>query len=288
VLGLPGYGPEDVVVDGRGRLLTGVEDGRILRVDPGREAVEVVGDTRGRPLGLEMLPDDSVLICDSHRGLLRLDPDTGAVAVLVEHVGGQPLRFCSNAVAAPDGTVYFTESTSRYRFEHWRAAIDGDVDVLLGGLQFANGVVLAPDGASLVVAETGGYRLTRFRLEGPQAGRSEVLRDNLPGFPDNLSLGVDGSIWVAMANPRNPLLDWLHGKPPLLRRLLWSLPERLQPDVAPTVWVMAVSFDGDIVRDLQARDARYGMVTGVVEHDGRLYLASIRQRGLAVLDLGGR
>lgn len=48
-----GRGPEDVVADSRGRVLTGVEDGRILRLDgladPATTRVEVLAETGGRP-----------------------------------------------------------------------------------------------------------------------------------------------------------------------------------------------------------------------------------------------
>lgn len=299
LLPLGGSGPEDVVVDADGWLLTGLENGRILRVDPGGSEVRVVGDTGGRPLGLEALPDGSVLVCDSHRGLLRLDPTTGHMLTLVDRIDGRPLRFCSNAVAAADGTIYFTESTSRFGFDHWRAAIlehrgtgglfrrspGGQVEVLLDGLQFANGVVLSPDGDSVVVAETGSYQLIRYWLTGERAGTTDLVIDNLPGFPDNLALSSDGHIWVAMPNPRDRALDWLHRSHPAFRKAVWALPQRLQPDAIATVWVMGISFDGAVVRDLQAPGERYRMVTGMAEHDGRLYLASITEPHLAVLDL---
>ncbi|MFC4480350.1 hypothetical protein ACFO3N_25060, partial [Flavobacterium chungangensis] len=62
-------------------------------------------------------------------------------------------------------------------------------------------------GYFLVVAETGAYRLTRLWLTGHRAGESDVFADGLPGFPDNLSTGPGGLIWVAMAAPRQPALD---------------------------------------------------------------------------------
>src|SRR5439155_1444858 len=145
-----GHGPEDVAVDAAGAVLTGLEDGRVLRVDTGTGSVRTLADTGGRPLGLEVLPDRRILVCDARRGLLRLDPATGEVATLVSHVAGERLRFCSNAVADQDGTVYFTSSTARFDFEHWRGDImehsgtgrlmrldpGGEVSVLLDGLQF--------------------------------------------------------------------------------------------------------------------------------------------------------
>ena len=298
LLPLDAHAPEDVVIAPDGSVITGVEGGRILRVTPRTGAVEQIGDTGGRPLGLEALPDGDVLICDSHRGLLQLDVSSGEIETLVDQVDGVPLRFCSNAAAAEDGTIYFTDSTTRFGFEHWRAAVleatatgrllrrtpDGQVDVLLDGLRFANGVVLAPDGHSVVVAELAAYRLTRVWVAGRDAGASATIAE-LPGFPDNLSLSSDGHIWVAIVNPRDRVLDWLHRSHPLFRKAVWALPQRLLPDVTPTLWVMEVAFDGRVVRDLQTPGERYHMVTGLAEHEGALYLASLAESALAVLDL---
>ena len=299
LLPLPGLGPEDVAVDAAGRLLTGLVDGRVLRVTAGGD-VETLGDTGGRPLGLEVLPDGRVLVCDSHRGLLRLDPATGTFETLVREVEGVPLRFCSNAVAASDGTVYFTDSTRRFGFEHYRGdvlehsstgrlfrlATDGTVEPLLDHLDFANGVALAADESFLVVAETTAYRLTRYWLTGPEAGRSEAWVDNLAGFPDNVSRGPSGLVWVAMPNPRDARLDALLPRAPWLRKVVWAVPERIQPQPVRTLWVIGVDTEGRIVRDFQVPGDRYAFATGVVEHDGRLYVGSIAERALAVLDLG--
>jgi sugar lactone lactonase YvrE len=293
---LPGKGPEDVVVDAEGRLVTGVVDGRILRVEPESEECEVLADTGGRPLGLEVLPDGRILVCDSHRGLLRLDPSTGRIESLVAEVGGVPLRFASNAVAARDGTVYFTDSSTRYGFEHYRGDLlehsctgrllrlgtDGAVDVLLDGLAFANGVALAADESYVVVAETAAYRLTRLDLG---TGTATPWAENLPGFPDNISRGPSGLIWVALPNPRDRRLDWLLPRAPWLRKVVWAVPEHLQPQPTRTVWVLGIDPAGDVVRDLQAPGERWAFATGVAEHDGRLYLGSIVESCIAVLDI---
>jgi sugar lactone lactonase YvrE len=301
-LELPGAGPEDVVVDGRGRLLAGLEDGRILRVSADGRRIDTLADTGGRPLGLESLPDGALVICDEQRGLLRLDPEAGDLTVLVDAVAGSPLTFCSNAVAAADGTLYFSASSSRFGLADYRLDLiehsgtgqllrrspEGGVEVLLQDLQFANGVALAPDESFVVVAETGAYRLTRLWLSGPRAGRREVLVDNLPGFPDNISVGSDGIIWVTLASPRDPVLDLLHRRNPAFLRLLSKLPERLQPAAKRTVWVLGVEAGPDggrIAHDLQAPGDNFHFVTGVVEHEGVLYLGSLLERAIGVLPL---
>ena len=67
----PGPAPEDVVIDADGSVWTGCADGKIARIDGETGSNEVVGDTGGRPLGLAVARDGKLLVCDSHRGLLR-------------------------------------------------------------------------------------------------------------------------------------------------------------------------------------------------------------------------
>ena len=292
-----GRGPEDVRVDAAGRVVAGV-DGRVVRLDPATGRHTVLADTGGRPLGLSVRADGAVLVCDHDRGLLRIDPD-GRVEVLVDTVDGEPLTFASNVVEGPDGTIWFTTSTSRWHlddhlgdiFEHsatgrlLRRDPDGTVHTVRRGLKFANGLVLAPDGSHLLIAETAGYRVIRHWLTGERAGRDEVLAGNLPGFPDNMSLGSDGLLWVAIAAPRNPLLDRLLPLPGALRVLLWNLPAALRPGPDPIAWVMAFDLDGRLVHDLRLTDGSYRFVTSVTEHGGTLYLGSLAETDVAVARL---
>lgn len=296
---LGGTGPEDVLLDNEGSVLTGVDDGRILQVNVADDTVRTVADTGGRPLGLEWLPDGRLLVCDALRGLLAVDLGTGRSEVLVHEVNGPPMRFCNNAAVAPDGTVYFTDSSQRFGLEHYRAdllehsstgrllrrAPTGEIDVLLDGLQFANGVALDPSGDWLAVAESAGYRLLQVWLRGDRAGQHDVLADALPGFPDNVSTGSDGLIWVALPSPRNALLDLLLPRPPVLRRLVWALPEALQPAEGRVMHVRAIASDGAVVHDLRSSGEIYHMVTGVRERTGVVYLGSLTQRAIAVLDV---
>lgn len=300
-LPVAGTGPEDVAVGPDGELYTGVEDGRILRLHRDGRPAETVADTGGRPLGIEYDGEGRLVVCDAYRGLLRVDPAGGRVAELVTEVAGRPMLLCDNAAVGSDGSIYFSDSSQRFGLAHWMADLmehsgtgrllrrdpTGAVEVLAEGLQFANGVALAADESFVAVAETGAYRVTRCWLSGPRAGERDVLVDNLPGFPDNLSTGAAGRLWIALASPRNPLLDWAHARPPGLRRAMWALPDRLRPRPVPTAWALAVDATGAVVRDLQTDGTAIHLVTGVREHDGRLYLGSLVGGAVAEVDLSG-
>ncbi|GGZ37637.1 SMP-30/gluconolactonase/LRE family protein [Streptomyces poonensis] len=306
-VGIGGRGPEDVVADDRGRVLTGVEDGRILRLsrisDPVRTRVEVLAETGGRPLGLELLPDGDLLVCDARMGLLRVAVGDGTVRVLADSVAGEPLAFCSNAVALPDGTVCFTASSRRYPLEHWVGDLvehsgtgrllclapgKDTPDVLLDGLQFANGLALSGDESFLVIAETGARRLTRYWLTGPDTGRSEPFVEDLPGAPDNLWRGPDGLTWVALAGPRVAALDAAHrAAPAAVRRAAARVALRAPFRPGGFAGVIAVDDTGRIVHDLTRRRSGFRMVTSVCRAEDRLVLGSVWERGVAVCELPG-
>jgi sugar lactone lactonase YvrE len=300
VVEVPGTAPEDVVADAEGNIWTGVEDGRIIRITPDGGTAQVVTNTGGRPLGLAVTRDGRLLICDSHRGLLRYDQGADTMETLVAEVGGRPLTFCSNVVESSDGTIFFTESTSRFHYEYYKGSVvegrptgslfrrdaDGTVRILASDLYFANGVTLTADESALVFAETTACRLSTYWLTGSQAGSITPLAIELPGYPDNISTGRDGRIWVAMVSDRNRLSEWLAPRAPVIRSLLWRLPYRWLPNPKPTVWVVAFDpDDGHVVTQLRTQHRAFGLATGVVETPGRLWLGRIGGPGVCYLDL---
>jgi sugar lactone lactonase YvrE len=294
VVPVNGVGPEDVLVD-KGHVFTGVDDGRILRLTPDGRRLDLIAETRGRPLGLEWYPDGRLLVCDAQRGLLLVSRQTGEIEVLVAR--GPDLRLCNNAAVAKDGTVYFTDSSSRFDLDHWKADLlehsgtgrllrrspDGQVDVLLNGLFFANGVALAPDESYVIVASTGTYRLDKIALP---SGEHTTLADNLPGIPDNIALGSDGLVWIALASARLPVLDLALRLPPVLRKAAWALPERMQVKDKPVVWVRAIDgTNGRVIHDFRGVRPDFHLVTGVREDDGVVYLGSLEERAVAYFSL---
>ncbi|MFI1178903.1 SMP-30/gluconolactonase/LRE family protein [Streptomyces sp. NPDC020799] len=299
LLPIGGEGPEHLALDASGKLLTGVADGRILRVDPDGGHVEQVARTGGRPLGLHALPDGRFLVCDAYRGLLRIDPASGAVETVLSEAAGEPLRVCSNVTVTRDGTVYVSDASRRFPLHLWKGDLlehsgtgrvvrwvpGSEPEVVLDGLQFANGVCLAPDESFLVVAETGSYRLRRLWLTGPRAGADDVFADNLPGFPDNLTTGGSGLIWVALASARDVMVDLLHRHHPALRKAVWSLPPALLPDARRTAWVRGLDAEGRTVHDLRRDGRAYHMVTCALEDGGRLHLGSLVEHAVATVPL---
>ena len=70
--------------------VTGTVDGTIWRLTNRGLRADEVAHTGGRPLGIEVDADGSLVVCDAARGLLRVDPGTGSVTVLVDAHSRKP------------------------------------------------------------------------------------------------------------------------------------------------------------------------------------------------------
>ena len=308
VFPVPGPGTEDVVVATSGPhtgwVLTGTAGGVIFRVSPDGDRVERVADTGGRPLGLEWAPEEArLLVCDTRRGLLWVDPVDGTIEEIAAEVDGTRMVFCNNAAIASDGTIWFSDSSTLFGLERWkddfvqdthtgrllRRDPEGTITTVLDGLAFANGVALSAAEDFVCVAETAGRTVVRLWLSGPRAGERDLLCSELPGYPDNIARGSDGLVWISLASPVDPVVERLHRSPMALRRLATRIPEALQPKPKQTVRAVAYDDHGRLVHDIDVTPAEHGasyhMVTGVREHEGRLWLGSLHESAIAVLDL---
>jgi sugar lactone lactonase YvrE len=307
VIPVPAYGAEDVVVGtsgaDEGAVFTGTEDGSIFRISADGGKVDRIAQTGGRPLGIEIGPDGRLLVCDATKGLLWVDTSSGAVEAITDSIDGTPMRFCNNAAIGSDGTVWFSDSSTKYGVDQWkddfvqntrtgrlaRLNTDGSVEVVLDGLAFANGVALSTDEDFVCVAETGARTVVRRWLTGNRAGMRDLLCQNLPGYPDNIARGSDGLIWVTLASPLDPLVERLQKSPMPLRKMVTKIPDALQPKPKQTVRVQAFDLEGRLVHDIDVNPkehgAAYHMVTGVREHAGRVWMGSLHEPAVAVYQL---
>ena len=294
---LDAHGPEDLAQGPDGFLYTGVEGGAILRIDPATGAALAWADTGGRPLGLAF-HGPLLYVADAERGLLRIDTSEGEPRVeeLAREVRGEPLTYADGVHVASDGVVYFTAPSTRWSLRQVRydgmetqptgrlLRFDpqtGRATVEYDGLMFANGVTMSPDEDYVLVAEWSGYRLTRVFVKGPKRGSADVFAENLPGFPDNLSLDPRGFYWVGLVIERSALLDWLHARP-FLMKVLPRIPVSWQPQMRPCGWLLGIDLEGRIVHNLQGGEV-VGRTTGARVVDDALYLTSDFRPTLAKL-----
>ncbi len=295
-------GPEDATLGSDGRIYVTTGNGDILQIEGNR--VRHFASAGGKPLGIATDPDGSLIVANAYLGLQRVDRD-GTVSMLLRDVQGQALVYANSLAIGPDGTIYFSESSSKFgalaaagTYEaslldilehggHGRVfsfdRSSGRVTVLLESLNFANGVAVSDDGSYLLVSETGHYRILKYWLAGDRKGQTDVLLNNLPGFPDNLKQGRNGRFWLGLAAPRNAFLDRTSDKP-FLRKLVQRLPALLRPKAVPSSHVIAFNGDGEVLLNLQDPDARFPTLTGVLETERALYLTTLFGKQLPRLD----
>jgi sugar lactone lactonase YvrE len=303
-------GPEHIAIGPDGKLYAAMTSGNLIRMEPDGGKREVFANTGGRVLGFDFDARGRMIAADAMKGLLAITPDR-RVTVLADHVTpDDPLRYADAVVVAPDGTIYFTDASTRFSPARWGGSYEaslldimeqsatgrvlaydpatGRTRVVARGLSFANGIALSSDGHTLFVNETGRYRI--WKIDGrvsdldvkggsPQA---KVLLDNLPGYPDNLMRGRDGRIWVGLFKPRNAAADSLAPRP-FLRKVLLRLPRFLLPLGQSYGHVFAIDEDGRVTADLQDPSGAYPETTGATETADRLYIQSLHAHAIGWL-----
>ena len=115
------------------------------------------------------------------------------------------------------------------------------------------------------------------------AGTSEVIMDNLPGFPDNINNGLNGHFWIGLVAPRSAILDKYSGSP-FMRKVIQRFPSALRPKAVPSTHLIAIDGDGKVLMNLQDTQARFPAVTGALETEGDLFLTSLFGHRVARVD----
>lgn len=295
-LPVPGLAPEDVAILPSGELVTGLADGRIIRVNAQTGGSELVTTLQGRPLGIEVQDESHLIVCDGQLGqLLRVNIQTGAVRVLVEHINGKRVRLCNNATIARDGRIFFSTSSQHHAVDQWQMDLiqhsmsgalhclhpDGHVETLLSELAFANGVALSPDESMVLVAETGSNQVMQVNIVSKHAS----LFSTLPGVPDNMSTGPSGILWVAIPSAADWRLNWLKKLPYGVRTGLAHSVGRLKMPVKRHAQVLGYNCYGRLLHNIEINPTDYHMITGVREHGGKLFLGSLHEDAIGVVQL---
>lgn len=298
-LDVGGFGPEDVAIAADGRIYAGLGDGRVMGLQIDGTHPEVFANTQGRPLGLAFDAAGNLIVADAIKGLLSIDRE-GKVATLSTGAAGVPFHCTNDLDIAADGTIYFTDASSKFGLEELKADIvehrgngrllaydprTKTTRVVLANLCFANGVAVSPDGSFLLVVETGAYRVHRVWLNGTRQGQSDLFIDNLPGFPDGISSNGRDTFWLALVTPRDKILDRLMPHP-FLRKAVLRLPSFLQPAIKRYGFVLGMDASGKVTHNLQDPSPQcFAQIANVVEHKEALYFGSIGEAAIGRLPM---
>jgi len=284
-----GHKPEGVAIDLTGRIYAGFEDGRIMQLDPDGSGPRVFADTKGRPLGMDFDAAGNLIVADAITGLLSISPN-GEIKTLSKGIDGRAYGCLNDLDIAKDGTIYFTEASSKYPMSAFTSDLlehqpngrlmaydpkTETVRTVLDGIHFANGVAISPDQSFVLVNETGMYRVRRVWLTGTRQDQADDFISNLPGFPDGISSNGKGKFWLTLVTPRDALFDKVLPRP-FLRKVIFRLPRFLQPAPKRYSFVLGLDGDGRVVDNLQNGASNcYAQIANATESNGYLFFGSI-------------
>jgi hypothetical protein len=148
--------------------------------------------------------------------------------------------------------------------------------VLIKDLYFGNGVAVSKNGDFVIINITFDKKIFRYWLSGPKKGTQDVFVDTLPGFIDGVSLGSNGTFWVAMLSHDQDaaagIISKLPGAKTLIAKFFVQQIHALSKEFGA---VMQFDENGQIIRGLYDPSAEHIKgITSVTEHGGKLYLGS--------------
>jgi ribose transport system permease protein len=305
-------GAEDMIVDRDDNLYCGNRHGDIMRFfGPDYTKHEIFAHVGGQPLGLAFDRAGNLDVCIGGMGLYQITPDRKINKLsdqtnrtLLSVVDDSRLRLADDLDIAPDGRVYFSEATIRFEMHEWPVdALEsrgngrivcydprsGKSHTEISNLIFPNGICMLPDGQSFFFAETFGCRVSRHYFEGPKKGKTEIVIDNMPGYPDNINRASDGNYWLAIVGMRSPALDLALRMPGFRRRMA----RRCAPDAwmypnLNTGCVIKFNEKGDVLESLWDLGGKnHPMITSIREHKGTLYLGGIYNNRIGAYKIPG-
>jgi gluconolactonase len=192
--------------DRQGNLyLTDIPHGRIFRVSPSGDW-QVVANTSGWPNGIAIHKDGSLWVADYLRGLLRVNPQSGAVEVVLGHRNSESFKGINDLVFDKDGNCYFTDQGQTGMHNPtgsvYRLRTNGQLDQVLTNAPSPNGIALDTSGRFLFVAVTRGNAVWRGPLL-PDGSISKVgvFRSFFgTSGPDGMTVDSENRLVVAHAS----------------------------------------------------------------------------------------
>ena len=212
---------------------SGVPTASVLRVELdgvrgplGGERVSIVPAEVATPNGMTLGRDGRLLVCEQGNrsrpaGISRVDRHSGRTTPVVDAWHGLRLNSPNDVVERSDGSIWFTDPSYGflqgfrpspevgdfvYRFDPWT----GSLDVVADDLDKPNGLAFSPSEEVLYVTDSGAnQRPGSYHVDRPHhvlaydvtGGRHltgrRLLAVTTPGFPDGITVDVEGRVYVS-------------------------------------------------------------------------------------------
>jgi sugar lactone lactonase YvrE len=210
----------------------------------------LLANFEGNAGGLTFHPDGRLLVCVSGQGLAAVD--AAGNKSWLRQAGEQPLNCLTSVAAAPDGSIFLCNGSSRNAAEDWCADLlqknqngrliscGAGLDkptVLLDNLAYPHGLAVAQDNATLWFSESWSHSISHVPLQGQHVGPVTTANGNLPGYPARLARAAGGGFWLSFFAVRTHLIEFL------LREDDYR--EEMMRSIQPRYWVGPALRSGD-------------------------------------------
>jgi gluconolactonase len=178
--------------------------GRIFRISP-KGDFDLVAEYDGEPNGLKIHKDGRLFVADYKKGVMVVDPASGAVTTYCDRYRVEGLKGVNDLVFASNGDLYFTDQgltglhdpTGRV----YRLRPDGHLDQLIDTGPSPNGLVLDPSESWLYVAMTRANQVWRLPLlaDGGTTKVGAFVQLSGGSGPDGMAMDAEGNLVVCHA-----------------------------------------------------------------------------------------
>lgn len=183
-----------------------IQQGKVFRMSPDGEQLNVVAEAHVGPSGLGFPPDDQPFVVGLEDATLRRilpDTTTEVIADLSDLAIGP-----NDMWVDTEGRAYISQIGFNFPAEPVQPSRiivrqpDGTLETTAEGIICPNGIQVTSDGKTLIVAESFAFRLSAFDIgEDGLLSNKRIIKqyeDTNLDVLDGLVLDAEGAAWVAM------------------------------------------------------------------------------------------
>lgn len=249
--------------------------------------VETFAATGGQNLGIALDNEENLIVANNPKGLLKINKN-GEITNLLKYM---PIKYPNGIVISSDGTIYFSDSSSKFNGTKQSYYLDlleakpygrlfsfnpktKELKTLLDNLRYANGVALSKNEDFLLVNESYGYKIDKFYIKGPKKGQKEIFIDGLYGYPDGISSDKNGNFYVAIFANRSPFLDRLQNYS-FLKEQIIKFPKNLRPKLGKDSSILVLNQNGKVIKKYNDTSRQIYTLSSAQKYNNTLYIGTL-------------
>ncbi|WP_435988121.1 hypothetical protein [Sulfitobacter sp. SH22] len=187
--------------------------------------------------------DDTLVVATLDDGLILLGGDYQRAEI----AWATPITNVTAISVDQSGVILFCTGSQTNAPNEWRRDLmetnqsgmigranpkTGEVRILAKNLRYPSGIATTASG-SIVYSEAWASHIVEMSADGSNA---QIIFDEIPGYPGRLCRQENGTFWLSVFAPRNPLIEFVLREPAYRKAML--------QEVAPEFWIAPHFYSG--------------------------------------------